>query len=191
MNAEEFREILAVVIAVALAIAWYLTYAAARLDRLHTKVEGAMSTLDAQLIRRAEASIELANSGVLDPASALILGDAAAAAAERQVEHPISDDLLDGVHFAGREEVESDLTWALDAAIDPELVTDEEGAEAVARVEAAALRVQLARRFLNDAVAEVRRVRQKRVVRWCRLAGHATLPERVVFDDDLPSALRG
>ena len=59
------------VVIVLLVAAWYLSYSAARLDRLHAKVEGAMSALDAQLIRRAEAALELANSGVLDPASAL------------------------------------------------------------------------------------------------------------------------
>ena len=34
-----------------------------------TRVEGAVSALDAGLVRRAEASLELANTGVLDPAS--------------------------------------------------------------------------------------------------------------------------
>jgi hypothetical protein len=67
------------VVIVLLVAAWYLSYSAARLDRLHAKVEGAMSALDAQLIRRAEAALELANSGVLDPASALLIADAATA----------------------------------------------------------------------------------------------------------------
>ena len=58
------------VIIVLIGVAWYLSYSAARLDRLHAKVEGAMSVLDAQLVRRAEAALELANSGVLDPATA-------------------------------------------------------------------------------------------------------------------------
>ena len=65
------------VVVLLIAVAWYLSYSAARLDRLHAKVEGAMSALDAQLIRRAEAALELANSGVLDPASALLIADAA------------------------------------------------------------------------------------------------------------------
>lgn len=174
---------------------WYLSYSAVRLDRLHAKVEGAVSALDAQLVRRAEASLELAGTGGLDPASSLLLADAATAAAERQTEHPLRDDPLDGQHFAGRESVESDLTWALEAALPEQTVTllregDSDAAAALARVEAAALRVQLARRFLNDAVAEVRRVRAKWVVRAFRLAGYAGLPEPVILDDDLPSSLR-
>lgn len=178
---------------------WYLSYSAARLDRLHAKVEGAMSVLDAQLVRRGEASLELATSGVLDPATSLFLADAATAALERQTEHPISDDPLDGQHFAGCEDVETDLTWALGAAL-PQVVVEAvraepaaqggPGTDAIARVEASALRVQLAHRFLNEAVREVRRVRHKRVVRWFRLAGHAALPEPVIFDDDLPESLR-
>jgi hypothetical protein len=34
-------------------VAWYLTFYATRLDRLHARVEGARSALDAQLVRRA------------------------------------------------------------------------------------------------------------------------------------------
>ena len=51
------------------AIGWYLTYTAARLDRLHARVQGTLAALDAQLVRRAEATLELANARVLDAAS--------------------------------------------------------------------------------------------------------------------------
>ena len=57
--------------------------------------------------------------------------------------------------------------WALDPSDDP-LVDD-----SLDRIAASSLRVRMARRFHNDAVREVRRVRGKRVVRWFRLAGHA------------------
>lgn len=185
------------VVIVLIAVAWYLSYSAARLDRLHAKVEGAMSALDAQLIRRAEAALELANSGVLDPASALLVADAATESLERTTEHPVTDDLLDGQHFGGREHVESDLTSALTAALPGEVVAglrargDEFVAEELDRVAASVLRVQLARRFHNDAVRDVRRVRAKRTVRWFGLAGYAALPEAVAFDDDVPLGLPG
>ena len=153
------------IVIVLIGVAWYLSYSASRLDRLHAKVEGAMSVLDAQLVRRAEAALELANSGVLDPASALLIADAATECLERTTEHPVTDDLLDGQHFGGREQVESDLTAALAAAL-PEPVVDtlragddDLVADALDRVAASALRVQLARRFHNDAVRDVRRVR--------------------------------
>jgi hypothetical protein len=183
------------VLIVLIGVAWYLSYSAARLDRLHAKVEGAMSVLDAQLVRRAEAALELANSDVLDPASALLIAEAATECLERTTEHPVTDDLLDGQHFGGREQVESDLTAALAAALPEPVVEslrardDELVADALDRVSASALRVQLARRFHNDAVRDVRRVRAKWSVRMFGLAGYAALPEPVVFDDELPSAL--
>ena len=182
-------------VAVVLGIAWYLSYSAARLDRLHSRVEGALSALDAQLVRRAEATIELANSGALDPASALILAGAASESLEAHNERALEEDLLEGQHFAGREVLESDLSAALVAALTPAVVdqlrhSQSPGAAALQRVEASGLRVQLARRFLNDAVTDVRRVRRKWVVRLFRLAGHAELPQTVEFDDEFPTAAR-
>ncbi len=187
-------QISAIVLAVLIAVAWYLSYSAARLDRLHAKVEGALSALDAQLVRRAEATLELANSGVLDPASSLLLADAASESLDRQTEH-IGDDLLEGQHFAGRESVESDLTEALNLALVDETVValradGDLGTDVLRRVGSAALRVQMARRFHNDAVREVRRVRTKAAVRAFRLAGHADLPEPVEFHDELPRSMR-
>ncbi len=183
------------VVAVVLGAAWYLSYSAARLDRLHAKVEGALSALDASVVRRAEVAIELANSGTLDPASALLIAEPAAESLERYNERS-GEDLLEGQHFAGREVVETELTEALRLALTEDVVgrlRDEGGlgAATLGRVEGAGLRVQLARRFLNEAVAEVRRVRGKAVVRAFRLAGHADLPPEVAFDDELPPALRG
>lgn len=174
--------VLIAVLALACAVAWYLSYSAARLDRLHARVEGALTALDAQLVRRAEATLELASSGALDPASSLLLADAATSSLETTDEQD-----------AGREAVESDLTRALDLAVTAEDVEriyadpDPFGRAAVERVSAAASRVQLARRFHNDAATSVRRVRRKRVVRWFRLAGHAELPQTVEFDDEVPT----
>ncbi len=184
-----------VAVAVLLGVAWYLSYSAARLDRLHTRAEGALSALDAQLVRRAEATLELANSGALDPASALMLAGAASESLEAHNERALEDDLLDGQSFGQREVLESDLSGSLQAALTAEVVSalrddDGRGAAALHRVESAGVRVQLARRFLNDAVTDVRRVRRKPVVRWFRLAGHADLPRTVEFDDELPPAVR-
>ena len=173
-----------VVFAACALVAWYLSYTAARLDRLHVRVEGALSALDAQLVRRAETTLELANSGLLDPASALLLAGVASESLEA------SDSAL-----RGREVIESGLSEALDLALGPEVVAalraDEAvGAVTVKRLVAAAQRVQLARRFLNDAVIDVRRVRRKPVVAWFRLAGHTPLPQTFEVDDALPAALR-
>ena len=50
-------------------IAWYLSYTAARLDRLHVRLGGTLAALDARLVRRAEVAVELAHSGLLDGAT--------------------------------------------------------------------------------------------------------------------------
>jgi hypothetical protein len=172
-------------IAMAVLVAWYLSYGAARLDRLHSRVEGALSALDAQLVRRAEATLELANSGTLDPASALLLASAASDSLEAEAEHQTS-----------REAIESDLTQALELALGEvairRLREDEAvGAPVLQRLAAANQRVQLARRFHNDAVTDVRRVRRKPGVRLLRLAGHAELPQTFEIDDELPMLGRG
>ncbi len=179
-------------VALMLAIAWYLSYSAARLDRLHAQVEGALSALDASLVRRAEAALELANTGTLDAASALLVASAASEALERTTDRLGEEDLLEGQHFGGRESVESDLTQSLDLALTPEIVAeivagDGPAADALARLDAADRRVQLARRFHNNAVKDVQRVRGKVVVRLFRLAGHADLPQTVEFDDEIPA----
>jgi len=174
-----------VAIALAVLVAWYISYGAARLDRLHTRVEGALSVLDAQLVRRAEATLELANCGALDAASALILAGAASDSLE-----------ADTADQSSREAIESDLTQALELALGTEALRRLRadagvGAPVLQRVGAANQRVQLARRFLNDAVTDVRRVRRKPAVRLLRLAGHAELPQTFEIDDELPMLVRG
>ena len=172
---------LAVLLVLAL-LAWYLSFSASRLDRLHHRVEGARGALDAQLVRRAEAAVELAASGHLDPAAGLLV----AGAASEALEAGETDD-------ARRERTESDLTRALQAALDDETVDalrcDPVAADLVDRLSAVCHRVRLARRFHNDAVTDACRVRRKRVVRWARLAGHAPEPQTFEMDDDSPAAL--
>jgi hypothetical protein len=164
-------------------IAWYLTYTAARLDRLHVRLTGTLAALDAQLVRRAEASLELANSGLLDGATSLILANAAA----ESLENP-------GEHGEIREVVESDLTEALQLSLtEPTCTairdTGPLGVDYLERLRSACTRVQLARRFHNDAVTDVRRVRRKWAVRIFRLAGHTPMPRTVEFDDEMPPGL--
>lgn len=167
-----------------LLLGWYLSYSAGRLDRLHHRVESSRAALDAQLARRAAAALEVAH--VLDPATGLLLTDAATealAAAE------------DGAAaVAVVEDVENDLTRALHAAFgDPDdvaaLRADPLVGETLDLLGQACLRVQLARRFHNDAVAQAQRVRGKRVVRWARLAGHAARPQMIELDDTVPTGL--
>ncbi|MFB7266220.1 hypothetical protein ACFCXH_29350, partial [Streptomyces nojiriensis] len=79
----------------------YLSWTAGRLDRLHSRMDAAWAALDAQLVRRASVVLEVATSGVLDPASSLVLYEAAHAARQAEEDH--------------REVAESELSQALRA----------------------------------------------------------------------------
>lgn len=155
-------------VVVAVSSAWWATWTASRLDRLHHLVETAWAALDAQLVRRSVAALELASAGVLDPAASVLLADAAYRA------HTASG--------ADRPEAESALSVALRAVL-AQPVGGPRAAELVADVDGAARRVVLARTFHNDAVMAARRVRRKRLVRWFRLAGNAAVPQPFEMDD--------
>jgi len=163
-------------------IAWYLSYTAARLDRLHVRLSGTLAALDARLVRRAEAAVELANTGLLDGATSLFLANAAAGSLEAPSEHG-----------EARELAENDLTEALDLALTPDVVSTlrstDLGQDVLARLASACTRVQLARRFHNDAVTDVRRVRRKWTIRLFHLAGYTPMPNTVEFDDQSPDNL--
>jgi hypothetical protein len=184
-----------IVLALALvAIGWYLSYTAARLDRLHARVQGTLAALDAQLVRRAEATLELANAGVLDAASALMLASAASDSLSAAEDEDTDADRQRFSHE--RETVESRLSEALGLALTADTLAAMPGEgsfgdDIVSRVRATGLRVQLARRFHNDAVTDVRRVRRQWAVKWFRLAGHAEMPQTVEFVDALPHGIRG
>ena len=166
------------IIAVALLIGVYISWRAGRLDRLHAKVETARSALDAALFRRSSVALELASSGLLDPATSLLLAGAAHDARTAD---------------EGRELAESDLTRALRAAFgQPEFRASLQGRqgaeELLAETEAAAHQVFLARKFYNGAVAATRSARRRWLVRLLRLAGGAALPEFFEIDDSLVGA---
>jgi hypothetical protein len=163
---------------------WYLSLTAARLDRLHHRIEVSRAALDAQLVRRAASASEVA--ALLDPASGRLLAGVAGKA--RQPPIPAGDwPVID-------EHAQSGLTQALGTALGSadsvaRLQAEPLAAHAIAGLAEACTRVQLARRFHNDAVAQASRVRRKRIVRWSRLAGRASWPATVEIDDTLPAGL--
>ncbi|HKJ11794.1 MAG TPA: hypothetical protein VJ976_05330 [Ornithinimicrobium sp.] len=159
--------IFAVLLSVLLAVGWYLSYTAVRLDRLHTRLDATAAALDVQVVRRAECAIELAYAGGLDPAGSALVLDVARASLEQE-----------GPWTRQRREAESAMTAILRRVL-------ADGDECAA-MQDCALRVRLARRFHNEAVDRTRAVRRRPVVRALRLAGHTDLPEPVDFDDDWP-----
>src|SRR5690606_2670971 len=149
--------------------------------------------LDAQLVRRASAAVELAASGALDPASAVLVADAAYAASDAgPVTSPAAALQMDGLG-ADRERAESGLTATLREVLGAPETADElragSSSEVVAALGDAWYRATLARRFHNEAVAQARRVRRLWYVRLLRLAGRAPMPRTVELDDVLPHAL--
>ncbi|WP_046472410.1 hypothetical protein [Allosalinactinospora lopnorensis] len=159
---------------------FYVSWRTTRLDRLHTRIETAYAALDAALLRRGAVVLELASRSELEPASAVLLADAAGQARRAS-----------GLDGGSRELAESNLSRALRAVVDQPgfrdaMSTEQDGDELLAEVEAAAKRVYLARRFHNDVVARTREARASRLVRALRLTGHARMPEFFEMDDEPP-----
>jgi hypothetical protein len=167
-----------IVVAALAVLGAYVSWRAGRLDRLHARLDAARAALDTALVRRSSVALELASSGLLDPATSLLLAGAAHDA--RSAEE-------------GRELAESDLTRALRAAFgQPGFVASVSHAggaeELLAEMEGAAHQVFLARKFYNDAVAATRAARHRPLPRLLHLAGSAPLPEFFEIDDSLAGA---
>ncbi|MFI2102278.1 hypothetical protein ACH436_03245 [Isoptericola sp. NPDC019693] len=191
-----WSELALLVLVVAAVVVWLAWISASRLDRLHRKVIASRIALQAQLARRAGAAIDLASSGLLDPAGAVLVADAAFAAVEDAAPPaPGAELALEGLG-AERERAESELSATLRSALGDdealgELRREPDGDELVGQLSAAWYRAQLARRFHNEAVAQARRARRTWYVRLLRLSGHAALPRTVELDDQMPEGLTG
>ena len=194
-----------IVLAILVLVLWsfYISWRASRLDRLHTRVEAARTALDLALVRRASAASDLASSGLLDPATSLLLADAVRRARQAGA--------------AERDLAESDLTRALRATLgEPGIrgelgnggnggngggsggdngspraggrdgVAAEEGAEELFdEVEKAARQVFIARKFYNDVAGRTLDARRRPLARALRLSGSAKQPEFFDMDDAL------
>jgi hypothetical protein len=192
-----------IVVAAALLVGVYVSWRAGRIDRLHARVAFARAALDAALLRRSSVAFELASSGLLDPATSLLLAGAAHGARGAAQRGVVQGGVVQGGVAKGSaakggaaldgqptDLAESDLTRALRAAFSqPDFRSSLSGKEGVdellAEVEAAAHQVFLARKFYNDAVSETRAARRRPLARVLRLAGKAGTPEFFEMDDSL------
>ena len=152
-----------VVLAVALLLAVYIAWTAGRLDRQHARVDAAWAALDAQLVRRAAAARELVHLLPAGPPARLL--------------EQVALQALDA-GVVGREVVENDLNRALRAAL-PLLPLH----TPISELQAAGIRVGLARSFHNTAVNDTRSLRFRRLPRVLRLAGHRGMPLFFEIDD--------
>lgn len=160
--------IAAVVVAILLT-AW-VTLTLTRLDRLHARVDAAQAALDAQLVRRAAALLQLAerpDSVLASGRACELISTARSALAVRQWQE------------SDRRVVENQVGRAIAGLQQdrPRLPV-----EAVTELAEAATRVMIARRFFNDAVRDTRTLRARRMPRLLHLAGRRELP--LFFDID-------
>lgn len=166
----------------------YLSQTAARMDRLHHRVDTSRAALQGQLMDRANKVLSLASSGRLDPATSVLLADAADSALAQARGS-------DAAFNRERCAAESALTGALEATLsDPQIVAElaeqPDGQRTVDDLAAAVQKAAWSRRFHNDAVRASHAVRRQRLVRLFRLAGSAPMAHPVELDDEVPSALR-
>jgi hypothetical protein len=151
------------VVAVVVLVGTYVTWLAARLDRLHLRAAAARRALDAQLVRRAAAAAVLAEQAET-PQDDLYL------AARAALDAPNGE----------REAAENDLTRklreldAVQAKADPALVES---------VDAAGRRLALARSMHTDSVRDALTLREHQLVRWLGLARKHVRP--AYFDIDV------
>ena len=159
-----------VLILILLFFAWYLSFSASRLDRLHHRVETSWANLDAALQRRAAVALEIAHLPEVDPATNLMLTSSAYAAREADIDE--------------RSDAESALSESLKLLTMGSDLT-EIYPELFAKLADVTERVRLAIAIHVESVISTRNVRKKLVFRVFRLAGTAPLPVKHAFEDDV------
>jgi hypothetical protein len=156
-------------IALILFLAWYLSFLASRLDRLHHRVETSWEHLDALLQRRAAVALEIAHSPDIDPATSLVLTANAYQAREASI--------------LERSDSESSLSQSL------KLIAEQEesnpiDSELLVQLKEITDKIRIGIVIHLEAVKTARTVRSKFFVKLFRLAGRAPLPVRYAFEDD-------
>ncbi|WCZ32627.1 hypothetical protein CMASS_05930 [Corynebacterium massiliense DSM 45435] len=142
----------AVVAAVAVTcLALWAYFTAQRLNSLHIRTDAARASLQAVLDRRAAV------------VAALLPGDPNA----QRVASAAEATALDPADFSARAERESAVTEVTRCHLEPP----------PAQLVDAEVRLQLAQRFYNEAVADTRALRLRPLVRMFRLGGTARLPQ--------------
>ncbi|HWC35974.1 MAG TPA: hypothetical protein VG650_14270 [Mycobacteriales bacterium] len=155
-------------------LAMYCYWSAHRLDGLHARIDAAAAALDAQLRLRSEAVVALAEE-LPAPTRERLLRLAAATTEVSGLGHD-------------REIVENAVSVALIRLSVKHAGIFLDPSAAAIEVHDDSLRATYARRFYNDTVRDALVVRDRRVVRWLRLAGRAPHPAYFEMqDDELPT----
>ncbi len=152
--------------------AWYLTFTATRLDRLHHRVETSWANLDVLLQKRAALALEIAHSDIADPASSVLLTSAAYQARDADIQN--------------RSQAESGLSGALGLLLeDSEHLATAADSALLTELSGLTDKIRVAIAIHTDAVNRTQMVRSKFIVRLFRLAGTAPLPITYEFESDV------
>ena len=152
--------------------AWYLSFTATRLDRLHHRVETSWANLDVLLQKRAAVALEIAHSDIADPASSMLLTSAAYQARDANIQN--------------RSQAESGLSGALGLLLeDSEHLATKADSALLTELSVLTDKIRVAIAIHTDAVARTQMVRGKFVVKAFRLAGTAPLPITYEFETDV------
>ncbi len=152
--------------------AWYLSYSATRLDRLHHRVETSWANLDGLLQRRAAIAIEIARSEISDPASAMLLTFAAHQAREASVRD--------------RSQAETGVSGALGILLETSTdISGEIEKDLIRELRELTEKIKIAIALHVDAVTRTQLVRKKTINRLFRLAGTAPEPVTYEFEGDV------
>jgi len=171
---EEGAQVSMVLITALLALvlfAWYLSFSAGRLDRLHHRVETSWEHLDALLQRRAALALEISHQSELDPATQYLLVQSAYVSREESI--------------AERSDAEKSLAHSLaflkDAATGGEFDIP---VSLLSELTSISEKIAIATQIHLEAVSSVEKMRVKFIYKFFRLAGRAKLPLRYSFETD-------
>jgi hypothetical protein len=160
-----------IIFLILLVIAWYLSFSASRLDRLHHRVETSWEHLDALLQRRSALALEISHASDLDPATKLLLTESAYVSREESIieRNDAERSLSQSLRFLKSAASQGDLH--INYALLEELTTLTE-------------KITIAIAIHLEAVNTVSRVRSRLLYRIFHLAGSAKLPHTYSFEDE-------
>lgn len=153
-------------------LAWYLSFLATRLNRLHHRVETSWANLDGLLQRRAAVAIEIARSEISDPAASMLLTFAAHQARE--------------ANLRDRSQAETGLTGALRILLESsDGITTPIEKELIQELQELTEKIKVAISMHVESVTRTHMVRKMAMIRLFRLAGSAPLPVIYEFEGDV------
>jgi len=151
---------------------WYLSFLASRLDALHHRVETSWAHLDALLQKRAAIALEIANSKSVDAATSMVLTAAAYQARDANI--------------VERSDAEISLSQTLKLLLaDEASVPSGIEVDLLAALQAMTEKIAVGITIHTEAVRSAQHLRSKNLFKLFRLAGHAPLPMRYSFEDDI------